>query len=91
MFSIRVKIINPLGLHARAAASLVRLAGTFQSEIKIRRAENKAVFADAKSILSVLALAASKSTELEIEINGEDQKEAVKAIEEIFIKGFGEI
>ncbi len=91
MLSIRVKIINPLGLHARAAASLVRLAGTFQSEIKIRRADNKAVFADAKSILSVLTLGASKSTELEIEINGADQKEAVKAIEEIFMKGFGEI
>ena len=90
MLSTTVKIINPLGLHARAAASLVRLAGTFQSEIKIRRADN-AVFADAKSILSVLALAASKSTELEIEIKGADQKEAVKAIEEIFIKGFGEI
>jgi phosphocarrier protein len=90
MLNTTVKIINPLGLHARAAASLVRLAGTFQSEIKIRRADNE-VFADAKSILSVLALAASKSTELEIEINGADQKEAVKAIEEIFIKGFGEM
>ena len=90
MVNTRVKVINPLGLHARAAASLVRLAGTFQSEIKIRRADNSVV-ADAKSILSILALAAAKSTELEIEINGADQKEAAQAIEEIFIKGFGEI
>jgi len=90
MLNTRVKVINPLGLHARAAASLVRLAGTFQSEIKIKRTDN-AVVADAKSILSVLTLAAIKSTELEIEINGEDQKEAAQAIEEVFIKGFGEI
>lgn len=90
MLNTRVKVINPLGLHARAAASLVLLAGTFQSEIKIRRTDN-AVVADAKSILSVLTLAAAKSTELEIEINGADQKEAAKAIEEVFIKGFGEI
>lgn len=90
MLNTRVKVINPLGLHARAAASLVRLAGTFQSDIKIRRTDN-AVVADAKSILSVLTLAAAKSTELELEISGEDQKEAAKAIEEVFIKGFGEI
>jgi phosphocarrier protein len=90
MLNTRVKVINPLGLHARAAACLVRLAGNFQSDIKIRRTDN-AVVADAKSILSVLTLAASKSTELEIEINGADQKEAAKASEEVVIQGFGEI
>ena len=90
MFSRRVKIVNPLGLHARAAASLVRLAGTFQSDIKIIRTDNRVV-ADAKSILSVLTLAAAKGTELEIEASGVDKKEAIRKIEEIFIKGFGEI
>ena len=90
MRSIKVKIVNPLGLHARAAAVLVRLAGTFRSEIKIRRTDNQVV-ADAKSILSVLTLAASKGAEVEIEIEGADEKNAVKAIEEVFIKGFGEI
>ena len=90
MLRKRVKVINPLGLHARAAASLVRLAGTFQSEIKIQRADN-AVMADAKSILSVLTLAASKGTELDVEIEGSDESEAAQAVEEIFIKGFGEL
>ena len=90
MLSKRVKVVNPLGLHARAAASLVRLAGTFRSDIKISRTDNRVV-ADAKSILSVLTLAAAKGTELEIEASGTDKKEAILKIEEIFIKGFGEI
>lgn len=90
MLSRRVKVINPLGLHARAAAALVRLAGTFQSDIKIIRTDNRVV-ADAKSILSVLTLAAAKGTELEIEASGADKKEAIHKIEEIFTKGFGEV
>jgi len=86
----KVKVVNPLGLHARAAALLVRLAGTFQSKIMIRRTDNHAV-ADAESILSVLALAASKGVELELETVGADEKAAAQAIEEIFNQGFGEI
>ncbi len=90
MLNLKAKVINPLGLHARAAAILVRLAGTFQSQIKIRRADNQVV-ADAKSILSVLTLAAPKGVELFIEAEGEDESEAIKAIEDIFTEGFGEI
>ena len=90
MRNVKVKVVNPLGLHARAAAVLVRLAGTFQSEIKLKRGDNKVV-ADAKSILSVLTLAAAQGTELEVNVIGEDENKAVKEIKEIFIKGFGEI
>ena len=90
MLECKVKICNRLGLHARAAAQLVRLAGTFQSDIKLRRADN-AVVADVKSILSVLTLAASKGVELEIIVEGKDEGKALRAIEEIFNKGFGEI
>lgn len=90
MLEATVKIINPLGLHARAAAQLVRLAGTFKSRIKLTRLDN-AVMADAKSILSVLTLAAARGTELELNVEGEDEAEALNAIEEIFNNGFGEI
>lgn len=90
MLERRVTVVNPLGLHARAAAVLVRLAGTFESAITLKRADNSGV-ADAKSILSVLMLAASKGIELDIEIKGADEDEAARAIEEIFGKGFGEI
>jgi phosphotransferase system HPr (HPr) family protein len=90
MLESRIKICNLLGLHARAAAQLVRLAGTFQSEIKLRRTDNS-VIADAKSILSVLTLAASKGVELEISVEGKDESEAIRRIEDIFNRGFGEI
>ena len=85
-----MKIINPLGLHARAAAQLVRLAGKFKSQIKLIRTDNN-VMADAKSILSVLTLASSKGTELKLTVDGTDEPEAANAIEELINKGFGEI
>ncbi len=90
MLKGRVKIINRLGLHARAAAGLVRLARTFHSKIKLLRADSS-VNADAKSILSVLTLAASKGVELEFEVEGEDEEQAFAAIQEIFKNGFGEL
>ena len=90
MLEEKVTVVNQLGLHARAAAVLVRLAGTFQSEIKLRRTDNSVV-ADAKSILSVLTLAASKGVELIVEIKGEDKTAAMKSLKEIFANGFGEI
>ena len=90
MLKGRVTINNRLGLHARAAAQLVRLASSFQSKIKLLRTDNS-VIADAKSILSVLTLAASKGVELEIEIEGEDEQTAFEAIQEIFSNGFGEL
>jgi len=90
MLKGKATIINRLGLHARAAAQLVRLASGFQSKIKLIRTDNS-VIADAKSILSVLTLAASKGVELEIEIEGEDEQTAFAAIQEIFRNGFGEL
>ena len=90
MLEGKVKIINPLGLHARAAAQLVRLAGSFAGSIKLMRTDN-AVMADAKSILSVLTLAASKGTELELKVEGDDEERAFQAISEIFADGFGEL
>jgi len=85
-----VKIINPLGLHARAAAQLVRLAGRFKSSVRLMRLDNQVV-ADAKSILSVLTLAAGKGTELKLTVEGADEPEAFAAVKEIFASGFGEI
>jgi phosphocarrier protein HPr len=90
MLETDLKIINPLGLHARAAAQLVKLAGAFKSSIKLTRADN-AVVADAKSILSVLTLAASRGVELKLNVEGADEKQAFEAIKDIFARGFGEI
>lgn len=90
MLNVKLKVSNELGLHARAAAQLVRLAGSFQSEIELKRVSNNVV-ADAKSILSVLTLAAAKGTEIQLRTEGADEKQALEAIEKIFLDGFGEL
>jgi phosphotransferase system HPr (HPr) family protein len=79
-----------LGLHARAAAKLVRVASGFQSQVLLRRAESE-VTADAKSILSVLMLAASRGTELQVRANGVDEEAAMAAVEQLFAGAFGEV
>ena len=85
-----VKVVNHLGLHARAAAQLVRLAGKYRSTIILRR-EDSGSYANAKSILSVLALAASFGSTLSLEIEGVDEQEAFDKITSVFENGFGEI
>jgi phosphotransferase system HPr (HPr) family protein len=90
MLEAKVKVINQLGLHARAAAQLVRLASKYKSRIHLIRADN-AVIADAKSILSVLTLAAAKGTEIKLEVNGDDEQAALQATLELFKTGFGEL
>jgi phosphocarrier protein HPr len=79
-----------LGLHARAAAKLVRLTSSFRSQVLLRRMDGE-VTADAKSILSVLMLAANQGTELHASANGADEEMAMNAIAELFAAGFGEI
>ncbi len=90
MLKGKVKITNQLGLHARAAAQLVRLSAKFHSRIHLKRTDNNH-FADAKSILNVLTLAAAKGTELLLEIDGDDEKKAYNEIKTLFDNGFGEI
>jgi phosphocarrier protein HPr len=79
-----------LGLHARAAAKLVRVANGFESEVLLRRLDTSAS-ADAKSILSILMLAASHGTSLQASAEGVDEEAAISAIEQLFADGFGEL
>jgi phosphocarrier protein HPr len=80
---------NMLGLHARAAAKLVRLASCFSSDIYISREDaNQKI--DSKSILGILMLAASKGTRLVFSIEGQDEVEAGEAIRRLFEEKFGE-
>ena len=90
MLEASVTVPNPLGLHARAAAQLVRLASGFKSKIMLFRPDTNA-FADAKSILSVLTLAASMGTVLQVTVDGGDEDEAMRAVSNLFIQGFGEM
>ncbi len=83
----QVKVTNPQGLHARPAHTLVNLANQFQAEIDVIRDHERA---DGKSILSILTLAAEQGTELIIEARGEDAKDALDALENLFLEGFGD-
>ena len=85
----RVTVTNRLGLHARAAARLVRTASNYRSLIKLARADGSAQ-ADAKSILSVLMLAAARGTELILTAEGTDEEAATCAVCELFESKFGE-
>jgi len=85
-----VTIKNPLGLHARAAAKLVRLAGSFRSEIKLARDDARHKIVDAKSILGVLMLAATQHTDLEIIVEGADEEAALAALCALIEDRFGE-
>lgn len=84
-----VIITNRLGLHARAAAQLVRAANSYSSDVRIERADGSAS-ADAKSILSVLMLAAGRGTELRVKAKGDDAAQAMSHLCELIAGGFGE-
>jgi phosphocarrier protein HPr len=85
----KVTISNRLGLHARAAAQLVRRASHFNSSVELLR-EDSGETADGKSILSVLLLAASRGTCLIIKTEGDDEERAVNALAELVDQKFGE-
>jgi phosphocarrier protein len=83
-----IEIKNKLGLHARAAAKLVHCAARFRSDIKIRKGDEEV---DGKSILGILLLAAGRGTIITIKANGEDEVEAVEAIEKLIDAKFDEV
>ncbi|HLG13947.1 MAG TPA: HPr family phosphocarrier protein [Blastocatellia bacterium] len=85
----RVTISNRLGLHARAAARLVRRATQFASSVELER-EDTGQSADGKSILGVLLLAAGQGTTLIIRTEGVDEERAAREIAELIRQGFGE-
>lgn len=82
-------VVNRLGLHARAAAKLVRTAEIYQAQIKLERTDLSAT-ADAKSILGLLMLQARRGIKLQLIVEGADELEAAHAVAELFASGFGE-
>lgn len=87
MIKKKLKIVNKLGLHARAAAKFVQLAGKFASHIEVSK-NGKIV--NGKSIMGVMMLAASQDTWIELTISGQDEDEAVLALESLIQERFGE-
>ena len=87
MIRQNITIINQLGLHARAASKLVNCASQFESEVFIGRNGNRV---NAKSIMGVMMLAASKGVELELEIDGNDEQICQQAVVDLINNRFGE-
>ena len=87
MIEETTQIINRLGLHARAAALLVKLSNSFQSEIHIEHGGHSA---NTKNIMEVLMLAATQGTTLKVSIAGADEKQAMEAVLGLIANKFNE-
>lgn len=83
----KITIVNKLGLHARAAARFVGLAGGFEATIQLSKGERKV---DGKSIMGVMMLAAGKGSELILYATGNDSAAAITALSELVADRFGE-
>jgi phosphocarrier protein len=80
-------VTNPLGVHARPAAQLVRLSNTFQSEIQFVK---DGVPVNGKSIMGVMMLAAECGSTILVRAEGSDAEAAVAALTALITSGFGE-
>ena len=85
--STKAKIVNRLGLHARPAMAFVDAASQFASAVTVTNAGNTV---DAKSIMQVMMLAATKGTELEITADGDDADQACETLRALIESGFDE-
>lgn len=87
MISADVTIVNTLGLHARAAARFVQLAGRFKARIRVSR-DGRQV--DGKSIMGILLLAAARGAVITISAEGIDEADALQSLAALVKTGFGE-
>ena len=87
MMKREIKVVNKLGLHARASAKLTQLASKFQSGVWLSRNGRRV---NAKSIMGVMMLAAGMGSTVELEADGEDEASALQEIERLFADKFGE-
>lgn len=83
-----VTIVNPLGLHARPAAQLVRLASSFAAHVELER---EGLTVNAKSIMGVMMLAAERGAGLVVRADGNDEEAAVAAVADLVGRGFDEL
>lgn len=85
------EIVNPLGLHARAASKLVALANKFSADVYVGRAGQEGQEVNGKSILGVLMLACAQGSTITLRCEGDDAAEAYEALAALVNDGFGEL
>ncbi len=82
-----LRVVNPLGFHARAAAKFVAEASRFDCQVTVVFKDKEM---DGKSILGLLLLAAPCGASIQVSASGRDEKEAIKALSALVAAGFGE-
>ena len=85
---VSLTLQNKHGLHARPAHLWVQTANSFASKLSVRRSDGESV--DGKSIMGIMMLAAESGTTLEIEAEGDDCEDQVRALQELVESRFGE-
>jgi phosphocarrier protein HPr len=81
-------ITNKNGMHARPAAQFVKLASQFKSEILVEKDDEQV---NGKSIMGLMMLAAAKGEKIRVSTQGEDEEQAMAAIEQLVRTGFGDV
>lgn len=88
MTSSTVAVVNPLGLHARAAARFVHAASAYASQVRVAKGDREI---DGKSIMGLLLLAAARGTQITITATGPDEADAIAALCALVSRGFDEV
>ena len=83
-----VRIVNKLGLHARAASKFIQIAKSFACSVEIGPSEDKLV--NGKSIMNLMTLTAAEGTRLILKTDGEEHDEAFRSLRELIDDRFGE-
>ena len=87
MTTCAVKVVNPLGLHARAAAKFVHLASSFVASVRVAKGGREM---DGKSIMGLLLLSAAQGSTVTISVDGDDEAGAIAALCGLIERGFDE-
>jgi phosphotransferase system HPr (HPr) family protein len=89
--SAEERLINPMGLHARPASLLVQMAGEFSADIELTNTTAGRGPVNAASVIGLLSLGASQNDQIRIDASGPDAPQAVNAVKQLVLQGFGEL
>lgn len=88
--SLEIHVHNPSGLHARPAATFVKAAAGFRSDIRVANLTTGSQSVTAKSIIGVLGLGVQSGHQIRLSVDGEDEEAAAAALRELIESGLGE-
>lgn len=84
MKSILVKVIDPIGIHARPASEIANASSKFESSVSFKNLDNDKI-ANAKSIINLMSLGAKKDSQIEVIVNGADEEKAIEELKQLMI------